>query len=243
MPSCRRLAAPCTRVAHAHCFRARLVLERKRAVVVRLTLDLAPDHGRPRRATATVAIVGAGARTPGPAAAVAAVVALVAAWRATSGIRSPAAAIFVVGATVAIIAAAPTVVTAVAAAAAAPLAARTATAVHAYSQSPRWIDRALNRYMRETRGLDQGVEARGVDLCGSRQGKVALVTFNSHSSITLVNRKIHSRPRAFRPRRGRVVTHSHPPQPGGLEGAPSAPVAYPARHLPRHYPHKGPRQG
>ena len=107
------------------------MLESKRAVVVRLTLDLAPAHGRPRRATAAVATVGAGARTPGPDATVTAVITLVAVWRATPGIRSPAAAIFVVGATVAIIAAAPTVVTAVAAAAAAPLAARRATAVHA----------------------------------------------------------------------------------------------------------------
>ena len=117
------------------------MLESKRVVVVRLTLDLAPAHGRPRRVTATVAIVGAGARTPGPAAAVAAVVALVAAWHATSGIRSSAAAdaIFGVGATVAVIAAAPTIVTAVAVAAAAPLAARRPTAVHAYTpQTSRW---------------------------------------------------------------------------------------------------------
>ena len=106
------------------------MLESKRAEVVRLTLDLAPAHGRPRRATAAVAIVGAGARTPGPAAAVPAVVALVVVWHATSGIRSSAAAIFVVGATV--IAAAPTIVTTAAVAAAAPLAARRPTAVHAY---------------------------------------------------------------------------------------------------------------
>ena len=66
------------------------------------------------------AIVGAGARTPGPAAAV---VALVVVWRATPGIRSPAAAIFVLGAAVATIAAAPTVVTAAAVAAAAAAAA------------------------------------------------------------------------------------------------------------------------
>ena len=88
-----------------------------------------------------MAIFGAGARTPGPAAAV---VALVAVWHAASGIRSSAAAIFVVGATVAVIAAALTIVTAVAAAAAAPLAARRATAVHAYTQ------------------FEVGVEARGV---------------------------------------------------------------------------------
>ena len=117
------------------------MLESKRAGVG-LTLDLAPDHGRPRRATAAVAIVGARARTPGPAATVTAVVALVVVWHATSGIRSSAAAIFVVGATV--IAAALTIVTAVAAAAAAPLAARRATAVHAYTQ------------------FEVGVEARGV---------------------------------------------------------------------------------
>ena len=113
------------------------MLERKRAVVVRLTLDLAPAHGRPRRATATVAIVGAGARTPGPAAAVTAVVAPVAGWRATPGIRSPAAASFVVGATVTVFAAALTIVTAVAVAAAAPLAARRPAAVHAYHEV-RW---------------------------------------------------------------------------------------------------------
>ena len=107
------------------------MLESKRAEVVRLTLDLAPAHGRPRRATAAVATVVAGARTPGPSSTFAAVVALVVVWHATSGIRSSAAAIFVVGATVAV-AAAPTVVTAVAVAAAAPLAARRPTAVHAY---------------------------------------------------------------------------------------------------------------
>ena len=90
------------------------MLESKRVVA---RLDLARTHERPRRAAA--AIVGAGARTPGPAAAVPAVVALVAVWHATSGIRSPAAAIFVLGATVATIAAAPTIVTAVAVAAAA----------------------------------------------------------------------------------------------------------------------------
>ena len=102
------------------------MLETQRVVA---RLDLARTQ-MPRRAAA--AIVGAGARTPGPAAAVPAVVAPVAVWRATPGIRSPAAAIFVLGATVAIIAAAPTVVTAVAVAAAAPLAARRRTAVHAY---------------------------------------------------------------------------------------------------------------
>ena len=92
------------------------MLESKRVVA---RLDLARTQ-MPRRAAA--AIIGAGARTPVPAAAVPAVVALVVVWHATSGIRSPAAAIFVLGATVATIAAAPTVVTAaaVAAAAAAP---------------------------------------------------------------------------------------------------------------------------
>ena len=115
------------------------MLESKRVVVARLALDLAPAHARPRRTTATVAIVGAGARTPGPAATVAVVVALVAAWHATPGIRSPAAAIFVVGATVAAIAAAPKVVTAVAVAAAAPLAARRPNiTIHAHEVEVGW---------------------------------------------------------------------------------------------------------
>ena len=56
MPS-RWLVAPCTRVAHAHCFTARLVLESLGVEVARLTLDLAPAHGRPRRATVAAAIV------------------------------------------------------------------------------------------------------------------------------------------------------------------------------------------
>ena len=106
-----------------------LVIQR---VVARV--DLARTQ-LPRRAAA--ASVGAGARTQGPAATVAAVVVLVAFWRATPGIRSPAAAIFVVGATV--IAAAPTVVTAIAVAAAAPLAARRPTAVHAYRMDGLWF--------------------------------------------------------------------------------------------------------
>ena len=53
----RWLVAPCTRVAHAHCFTARLVLESLGVEVARLTLDLAPAHGRPRRATVAAAIV------------------------------------------------------------------------------------------------------------------------------------------------------------------------------------------
>jgi len=56
MPS-RWLVAPCTRVAHAHCFTARLVLESLGVEVARLTLDLAPAHGRPRRATVAAAII------------------------------------------------------------------------------------------------------------------------------------------------------------------------------------------
>ena len=86
------------------------MLESKRVIVVRL-------------ATVTVAVV-----------------ALVAAWHATSGIRSSAAAdaIFVVGATVAVIAAASTIVTAAAVAAAAPLVARRPTAVHAYPHEVPW---------------------------------------------------------------------------------------------------------
>ena len=106
----------------------------KQVVVARLTLGLAPAR-RPRRATETAAIVGAGAWTPGPAAAIAAVVALATVWHPIPGIRPSAAAIFVVGATA--IAAAFTVVTtvAIAAAAAAPLAAGRAIAVHAYASS------------------------------------------------------------------------------------------------------------
>ena len=131
-----RLDAPCTRVAHGACrLRAgskRLVLESLGVVVARLTLNLAPIH-RPRRATVTAAIVGAGAWTPGPDAAVVAVAVLATVWHPIPGIRPSAATIFVVEATV--IGAAPTVVTAVAiaAAAAAPLAAGRAIAVHAYA--------------------------------------------------------------------------------------------------------------
>ena len=74
------------------------------------------------------AIVGAGAWTPGPAAAVAPNVALATVWHPIPGIRSSAAAILVVRATFAA-----TVVTAVAVAAtaASPWAARRAAAVHA----------------------------------------------------------------------------------------------------------------
>jgi hypothetical protein len=109
------------------------VLESLGVVVARLAPNLAPIR-RPRRATVTAAIVGAGAWTPaGPAAAaVAAVVALAAVWHSIPGIRPSAAAIYVVGATA--IAAAFTVVTTVAIAAAAPLAARRAIAVHAFSE-------------------------------------------------------------------------------------------------------------
>ena len=129
MPS-RWLVAPCTRVAHAHCFTARLVLESLGVEVARLTLDLAPAHGRPRRATVTAAIVGAGAWAPGPVT-VAPIVTLAAVWHPTSGIRSSAAASFVV----AVIAAALAVVTAVAvAAAAAPPRRRATAALHAYKQ-------------------------------------------------------------------------------------------------------------
>ena len=112
-----------------------MVLESLGVVVARLTLGLAPAR-RLRRATVTAAIVGAGAWTPGPAAAaVAAVLALATVWHPIPGIRPSAAAIFVVGATA--IAAAFTVVTAVAiaAAAAARLAAWRAIAVHAYASS------------------------------------------------------------------------------------------------------------
>jgi hypothetical protein len=77
-----------------------------------------------------VQLIGAGAWTPGPAAAIVAVAALATVWHPIRGIRPSAAAIFVVGAMAAVIAAAPTVVT-VAAAAAAPLATRRAIAVHA----------------------------------------------------------------------------------------------------------------
>ena len=112
MPS-RWLVAPCTRVAHAHCFTARLVLESLGVEVARLTLDLAPAHGRPRRATVTAAIVIAGAWVPGTVA-VAPIVALAAVWHPTSGIRSSAATSFVVA-----VAAALAVVTALAVAAAA----------------------------------------------------------------------------------------------------------------------------
>ena len=54
------------------------------------TLDLAPAHGRRRRATVTAAIVVAGAWVPGPVA-VTPIVALAAVWHPTSGIRSSAA--------------------------------------------------------------------------------------------------------------------------------------------------------
>ena len=107
------------------------MLESQR-VVARLN---ATPARRPRRATVTAAVVGAGAWTPGPAAsAAAAVVELAPVWHPTPGIRSSAAAIFVVGATVAVIAAAPAVVIAVAAAAAAAAAAPPAlrSAAHAY---------------------------------------------------------------------------------------------------------------
>ena len=109
------------------------MLESLGVIVARLALNPAPIR-RPRRATVTAAIVGAGAWTPaGPAAAaVAAVVALAAVWHSIPGIRPSAAAIYVVGATA--IAAAFTVVTTVAIAAAAPLAARRAIAVHAFSE-------------------------------------------------------------------------------------------------------------
>ena len=132
MPS-RWLVAPCTRVAHAHCFPARLVLESLGVEVARLTLDLAPAHERPRRATVTAAIVGAGAWAPGPVT-VAPIVTLAAVWHPTSGIRSSAAASFVV----AVIAASLAVVTALAvavAAAAAPPRRRTTAAVHAFASS------------------------------------------------------------------------------------------------------------
>ena len=56
MPS-RWLVAPCTRVAHTRCFTARLVLESLGVEVARLTFDLAPAHGRQRRATVAAAIV------------------------------------------------------------------------------------------------------------------------------------------------------------------------------------------
>ena len=59
MPS-RWLVAPCTRVAHCftvNCFTVRLVLESLGVEVARLTPDLAPAHGRPRRATVAAAIV------------------------------------------------------------------------------------------------------------------------------------------------------------------------------------------
>ena len=99
---------------------------------MRLTLGLGPARW-PRRATVAAAIVGAGAWSPGPAAAVAPIVALATVRHPIPGIRSSAAAIFVVGATAAVIAVAPTVVAAVAVAAtaAAALAARRRTAVHA----------------------------------------------------------------------------------------------------------------
>ena len=127
MPS-RWLVAPCTRVAHAHCFTARLVLGSLGVEVARLALDQAPAHGSPRRATVTAAIVGAGAWAPGPIT-VAPIVTLAAVWHPTSGTRSSAAASFVV----AVIAAALAVVTPVAvAAAAAPPRRRTTAAVHAY---------------------------------------------------------------------------------------------------------------
>ena len=95
-------------------------------------LDLPPAR-RQRRAAVAAAIVGAGAWTPGPDAAVVAVAVLATVWHPIPGIRPSAAAIYVVGATA--IAAAFTVVTAVAiaAAAAAPLAAGRAIAVHAYA--------------------------------------------------------------------------------------------------------------
>jgi hypothetical protein len=120
------------------------VLESLGVVVARLTLGLAPIR-RPRRATVTAAIVGAGAWTPaGPAAAaVAAVVALAAVWHSIPGIRPSAAAIYVVGATA--IAAAFTVVTTVAIAAAAPLAARRAIAVHAFSEDLQVAGSLLSR--------------------------------------------------------------------------------------------------
>ena len=91
-----------------------------------------PSFGRPRRVTVTAAIVGAGAWTPDPAAAVAAVavVALATVWHPIAGIRSSAAAIFVVSSAVAVIAAAPTVHAATAVAVAAS-AAVPSTAVHA----------------------------------------------------------------------------------------------------------------
>ena len=80
------------------------MLESLGVVVARLTLNLAPAR-RSRRATVTAAIVGAGAWTPGPSAAVPAVVELATVWHPIPGIRPSAAAIFVVGATVAVIAA------------------------------------------------------------------------------------------------------------------------------------------
>ena len=75
------------------------MLESLGVVIARLTLDLTPAHGRPRRATVTVAIVGAGAWTPGPAAAVTAVavVALATVWHPIPGIRSSIVAVCVVG--------------------------------------------------------------------------------------------------------------------------------------------------
>ena len=125
MPS-RWLVAPCTRVAHAHCFTARLVLESLGVDVARLALDQAPAHGSTRRATVTAAIVGAGAWAPGPVT-VAPIVTLAAVWHPTSGTRSSATASFVV----AVIAAALAVVTPVSvAAAAAPPRRRTTAAVH-----------------------------------------------------------------------------------------------------------------
>ena len=86
------------------------MLESLGVVIARLTLDLTPAHGRPRRATVTVAIVGAGAWTPGPAAAVTAVavVALATVWHPIPGVRSSAVAILVI-ATAAVIFAPPTV--------------------------------------------------------------------------------------------------------------------------------------
>ena len=89
------LVAPCTRVVHAHCSTARLVLDSLGVKVACLTLDLAPAHGRPRRATVTAAIVGAGARAPGTVT-VAPIVALAAVWHPSSGTQWSGAARFVV---------------------------------------------------------------------------------------------------------------------------------------------------
>jgi hypothetical protein len=132
------------------------VLESLGVVVARLAPNLAPIR-RPRRATVTAAIVGAGAWTPaGPAAAaVAAVVALAAVWHSIPGIRPSAAAIYVVGATA--IAAAFTVVTTVAIAAAAPLAARRAIAVHAFSEDLQVAGSLLSRRAARVMTVDGAV--------------------------------------------------------------------------------------